>query len=305
MTCKARDARPQGRGRKCIPQGIKNTRAFALAPRAFYITDMTQPPTLFDRLAPHAPRRGRSDALFLHKAARDELYDRLSMVNREFKDIAIVTDHGEIWRDLLSTAIVISPTEHLKLAPQSYDLILHFMALHWNNDPVGQLIQSVRALRPDGLFLGACFGGKSLEELRAAWLTADSQISGGAYPRVAPMMDIRDAGALMQRAGFAMPVVDSEETRVRYGSLRDLMRDLRHMNETNRLSARPKHPTRRASMAAAEKALKDNQERFAITAETLYFSGWAPSPDQPKPLRPGSAAMRLEDALRAAKDAME
>ena len=208
-----------GHGKKYIPVERLNIRSFALGPPAFYIGNMTQPPALFDPYLHHANRLSE-DALFLHKHAAEELYDRLKMVNKTFTKVAIVTGHGVVFDNFQLTADIIAPQDTLDLGAGEYDLILHFMALHRQNDPVGQLIQINRALRPDGLFLGACFGGKSLEELRAALLQADSRINNGAAPRVAPMMDIRDAGALMQRAGFAMPVVDSEETNITYADLK-------------------------------------------------------------------------------------
>lgn len=294
-----------GHGKKYIPVERLNIRSFALGPPAFYIGNMTQPPALFDPYLHHANRLSE-DALFLHKHAAEELYDRLKMVNKTFTKVAIVTGHGVVFDNFQLTADIIAPQDTLDLGAGEYDLILHFMALHRQNDPVGQLIQINRALRPDGLFLGACFGGKSLEELRAALLQADSRINNGAAPRVAPMMDIRDAGALMQRAGFAMPVVDSEETNITYPDLKKALYDLRHMGESNPLAARSRHFTKRAIFGEAQSILRPSDHaRLGITAEVLFFSGWAPSPDQPKPLKPGSAAIRLEEALRHAKDAME
>lgn len=228
------------------------------------------------------------------------------MVNKSFNKVAIVTGYSEICTEVGLTGDVIRPDDTLDFGEGAYDLIIHFMALHRQNDPVGQLIQINRALKPDGLFLGACFGGKSLEELRHALLQADSRVSNGAAARIAPMMDIRDAGALMQRAGFAMPVVDSDETHITYADLRKALRDLRHMGEANPLTTRQRFFTKRAVFDEAQHILQpDGQTRFGITSEVLYLSGWAPAPDQPKPLKPGSAAMRLEEALNRAKDAME
>jgi hypothetical protein len=179
------------------------------------------------------------------------------------------------------------------------------MALHWASDPVGQIIQSRRALRPDGLFLATLFGGQTLHELRAALAAAETEITAGLSPRVAPMAEIRDLGGLLQRAGLALPVADCDRLTVTYATPLHLMRELRAMGEGNALDHRLRRPTRRAVLTRAAEIYT---ERFALpdgrvpaTFEIVHLSGWAPDASQPQPLRPGSATHRLADALGAAE----
>lgn len=264
---------------------------------------MTQASPLIDRtaLARHRVRARLSD-LFLHQTAADEAKDRASMVNRSFTDIAIVTPFADVWAESFPQARCIPDHDTLDLAPDSCDLIVHGMALHWANDPVGQLIQCRRALRPDGLFIAVLLGGQTLAELRAVLSQAESTITGGLSPRVAPMGEIRDLGALLQRAGFALPVADNYALNVQYRDMVHLMHDLRTMGETNALSGRIKHPSRRAIFDLAGDLYRDHfpSGSGGITAgfELITLTGWAPSASQPKPLRPGSAQARLSDALK-------
>ncbi len=191
--------------------------------------------------------------------------------------------------------------EVLPLVEGGNDLLVHGLALHWANDPVGQLVQIRRALKPDGLFLGALFGGETLAELRAALAEAEIETLGGLSPRVAPMGEIRDLGGLLQRAGFALPVADSRRFEVSYASAVDLMRDLRAMGETNVLRDRLRRPMRREMLGrtAAIYAERYPAEGGRVRAhfEVIFLTGWSPAPDQPQPLRPGSAKARLADAL--------
>ncbi|MEM1345587.1 MAG: methyltransferase domain-containing protein [Pseudomonadota bacterium] len=191
--------------------------------------------------------------------------------------------------------------ETLPFEPASADLALSVLMLHWADDPVGQLVQFRHALRPDGLFLAALFGGRTLAELRAVLATAEAEVSGGLSPRIAPMAEIRDLGGLLQRAGFAMPVADSLTLSVRYKSPIHLMRDLRAMGETNILRARHRHPLPRAVLWRAAELYADHHAdtdgRIAATFEIVFLTGWAPAPDQPQPRRPGSATTRLAEAL--------
>ncbi len=173
------------------------------------------------------------------------------------------------------------------------------LALHWTNDLPGALIQVRRALKPDGLFVGAVFGGATLTELRQALMQADSELSGGAGPRISPFADVIDAAALLQRAGFALPVADVDRVQVGYAHPTELIRDLRAMGETNVLAER--RPLSRRVLA---RACELYAERFAradgrvtATFEILTMTGWAPHESQQQPLRPGSAKMRLADAL--------
>lgn len=247
-------------------------------------------------------RAAPNPALFLHEAARDEAQDRLSMVNRRFTDAAVITPFPQVWQGSLPGARMLSDDDTLDLREASLDLVIHAMCLHWANDPVGQLIQCRRALRPDGLLLALTPGGQTLQELRAALGQAEIEVTGGLSPRIAPMGEIRDLGALLQRAGLALPVADSWPLKVQYASALHLMRDLRAMGEANALSARLRHPTRRAVLLrAAEIYVQTYAEgdRVNATFEIVTLTGWAPDASQQKPLRPGSATTRLADALNA------
>lgn len=259
-------------------------------------------PSLFDRRALVRHRaRVRDEALFLHHAAADEVQDRLAMVNKSFMAPAIVTPFEQIWRDVFTEARIVSDDEVLDLKPGAHDLVIHAMALHWANDPVGQLIQCHRALRPDGLLLVVCLGGETLHELRAALGQAEVEVTGGLSPRIAPMAELRDLGGLLQRAGLALPVADTARLTAEYRDLTHLMRDLRAMGETNSLSGRVKHPTRRRVFARAQQIYADHfatpDGRLAATYELICLTGWSPDDSQQKPLRPGSAKARLADAL--------
>ena len=223
------------------------------------------------------------------------------MVNKAFTAPAIVTGFPQIWADFLPDAKIVEDAEELDLTPGAHDLVIHALALHWANDPVGQIIQCRRALRPDGLFLAAMFGGQTLHQLRAALAEAESTVSGGLSPRVAPMGEIRDLGALLQRAGLALPVADTVPLTVTYPTPLDLMRDLRAMGETNALDARMRQPTRRAVIDSAAKIYVDSygtaDGRIPAMFEMIFLTGWAPDDSQPKPLRPGSAKARLAEVL--------
>jgi len=175
------------------------------------------------------------------------------------------------------------------------------MALHWANDPVGQLIQCRRALRPDGLFIAVSFGGDTLQELRRALGEAEIAVTGGLSPRIAPLPELRDLGGLLQRAGFALPVADTVTLTVEYRDIWHLMRDLRAMGETNAMTARLRRPTRRAVFEEAQKLYAAHfaapSGRLRASFELQILTGWAPDVSQPQPLRPGSAQKRLADAL--------
>ncbi|HEX9859357.1 MAG TPA: methyltransferase domain-containing protein, partial [Paracoccaceae bacterium] len=218
---------------------------------------------------------------------------------------AVVTPFPQVWQNVLPGARIVADDEVLALEPGAHDLVIHALALHWANDPVGQLVQCRRALRPDGLFLGALFGGQTLHELRACLAEAEVAVSGGLSPRILPMAEIRDLGALLQRAGFALPVADSAVTRVNYRDALHLMRDLRAMAEGNALVTRLRRPTRRAVFTEAaaryQAGFATPEGRISATFETIFLTGWAPHDSQQKPLRPGSAVQRLADALGAAE----
>jgi len=250
-------------------------------------------------------KRATPDGLFLHTAAAGELHDRLSMVNKSFTETAIVTGHPEFWRTQLPEAIITPDTETLDLAQQSHDLIAHMMCLHWANDPVGQLIQCRRALKPDGLLIATSFGGDTLQELRRALAEAEIAVTGGLSPRIAPLPDLRDLGGLLQRAGFALPVADTATLNVEYRDIWHRMHDLRAMGETNALTTRLRRPTRRAIFQRAQKHYAQHfaapSGRLQASFEIQVLTAWAPDATQPQPLRPGSAQQRLSDALDTAE----
>jgi SAM-dependent methyltransferase len=245
--------------------------------------------------------RATAEGMFLHSAAADELQDRLDMVNKPFTDAAIVTGFPDFWAQAHPNAKVVSDMETLDLAPQSHDLVAHMMGLHWANDPVGQLIQCRRALRPDGLFIAVSFGGDTLQELRRALGEAEIAVTGGLSPRIAPLPELRDLGGLLQRAGFALPVADTITLRAEYRDIWHLMHDLRAMGETNALAARLRRPTRRTVFEKAQNLYAQHfaapSGRLLASFELQVLTGWAPDASQPQPLRPGSAQQRLSDAL--------
>lgn len=272
---------------------------------------MSDATRLTDRraLLRHRDRAAPDPALFLHDAARDEAQDRLSMVNRTFTDAAIVTPFAQVWEGFAPGARIIPDAPVLDLTEGAHDLVIHAMALHWADDPVGQLIQCRRALRPDGLLLAFTPGGRTLHELRAALGQAEIEVTGGLSPRVAPMAEIRDLGALLQRTGLALPVADAWTLDVEYSDALHLMRDLRAMGENNALEARLRRPTRRAVLLRAAELYAEGfaapAGRVRATFEIIALTGWAPDPSQPQPLRPGSASARLADALGTRESPLE
>jgi SAM-dependent methyltransferase len=282
---------------------------------------MITDPTIFDRaLLRVRQKRARALGLetFLIDRVAEEAIERLSVVLRSFERAADLDTPADALRDALQAngkvmslarASIESVAgietmvgdEGRPFADASFDLVVSGLALQFVNDLPGALIQIRRALRPDGLLLAAMIGGESLHELREAFAQAESEVEGGLSPRVAPFADIRDLGGLMQRAGFALPVVDSDRFIVRYDSPLALMRDLRAMGATNILIERRRTPLRRATLRRmieiyAER-FSDSDGRLRATFEIVWLSGWAPHDSQPKPLRPGSATRRLADAL--------
>ena len=257
---------------------------------------MQTPPLLTDRssLMRH---RMRATALFLQELAVAEVQDRIAEVNRTFTKPLVVTGFPHLWPDLPS----ISDEEVLAANVAEHDLVIHALALHWANDPVGQLVQCRRALQPDGWFIGIMFGGQTLQELRACLGQAEAEVTGGLSPRILPMGEVRDMGALLQRAGFALPVADTFTTTVLYRDAFHLMQDLRAMGEGNALAQRLRHPTRRSVFTRAAELYQQTYGatggRIPATFEMIVLTGWAPHDSQPKPLRPGSARTRLSDAL--------
>jgi SAM-dependent methyltransferase len=195
----------------------------------------------------------------------------------------------------------VADEEALPFADASLDLVVSALALQSVDDLPGTLVQVRRALKPDGYFLAALLGGDSLTELRQSFATAEADLEGGVSPRVAPFIDARDAGALLQRAGFALPVADVDRVTVRYASPFGLMADLRRMGATNPLVERRRTPLRRATLMRMAETyaarFADADGRVRASFDIVWLSGWAPHPSQPQPLRPGSAQVRLADAL--------
>jgi SAM-dependent methyltransferase len=277
---------------------------------------MSSGPTIFDRRLLRV-RQQRARALgaetFLIDRVADELGERLSAVLRPFEravDLGTPTDavrralaaSGKAATIVAAESVAIDE-EALPFADGSLDLVVSALSLQFVNDLPGTLIQIRRALKADGLLLAALIGGDSLIELREAFAEAESEIEGGVSPRVAPFADVRELGGLLQRAGFALPVVDSDRLTVRYATVFALMRDLRRMGATNMLSERRRRPLRRATLQRMTeiyaRRFSDSDGRLRATFEIVFLSGWAPHESQQKPLKPGSAAQRLADALGA------
>lgn len=262
-------------------------------------------PVLIDdkALARNRRRAARAPVVFLHELVADEIQFRLDEVNRTFTQIVIVTAFPAIWQGIVPKARIVPPSEILALEAGSADLVIHCLSLHWANDPLGQMIQCARALRPDGLFLGAMLGGQTLSELRVALAEAESQVSGGISPRVLPMGEIRELGGLIQRAGLALPVADTLKQNVSYRDLFQLMADLRSMGEGNALNHRLRRFTAREIFLRAAaiygQHFPDLEGRIRATFEIVFLTGWKPHESQQKPLRPGSAVHRLAEALGA------
>ncbi|MFP7672351.1 SAM-dependent methyltransferase [Marivita sp. S0852] len=265
---------------------------------------MSDTPQLTDRnaLTAHRARAAKDPALFLHEEAMADIEDRLSLVNKTFSNPAIISPFPQMWQARFPDARFIQDDDILDLVEDKHDLVIHSLALHWANDPVGQLIQCRRALQADGLLLVVTLGGQTLHELRAALGQAEVDVTGGLSPRVAPMGEIRDLGALLQRAGLALPVADSAMLTTTYETPLHLMRDLRAMGETNALSGRLRTAMRRDLLMRTVETYIDtygrDDGRIPATFELITLTGWAPDASQPKPLRPGSASQRLADALK-------
>lgn len=263
---------------------------------------MPDAPALTDRtaLTQHRARALRQPALFLHEDAAIEIEERLAEVNKSFNAPLLVGHVTEPLKRLYPYAPVIEDSHRLDVGPQQHDLVVHAFGLHWADDPVGQIVQSRLALRPDGLFLGVMFGGATLHELRAALAEAETRMTGGLSPRVVPMADMRDLGGLLQRAGLALPVADSRKLTVRYRDLATLVHDLRGMGETNALASRHRAIPPRDLFDLAEDIYRSHYSddcHLVATFELVFLTGWAPDASQPQPLRPGSAKARLAEAL--------
>jgi SAM-dependent methyltransferase len=297
------------------------------------MTDAT-PPRLFDR-ALHRVRldraaRAYAGADFLKRRAAGDIVERLEAIQRRFPlaldlgartgvfaealagsdaagkiDLLIEADLSPAMLAGRSGPRLVLDEERLPFADASLDLAVSALSLHWTNDLVGALIQVRRTLKPDGLFVGALLGGATLTELRQALLQAESELAPGVGPRVSPFADAYDGAALLQRAGFALPVSDVDRVTVRYAHPLKLLADLRAMGETNVLVERPRAPLSRAILARTfeiyAERFADPDGRIRATFEIVTLTGWAPHPDQQQPLRPGSAKVRLADALKVSE----
>jgi SAM-dependent methyltransferase len=275
---------------------------------------MSSTPAIFDRKLMRlrqARALARGPETFLIDRVAADLGERLEAVLRTFDRAAdIGTPTDAVWCILKASGkvaaiyggeSVVADEEALPFADGSLDLVVSALALQFVNDLPGTLIQIRRALKPDGLLLAALLGGDTLIELREAFAEAEAEIEGGVSPRVAPFADVRALGGLLQRAGFALPVVDSDRLTVRYDSVFALMRDLRRMGATNILRERRRTPLKRATLAKLAdiyaRRFADNDGRLRATFEIVWLSGWTPHDSQQKPLKPGSATARLADAL--------
>ncbi|MEO1264462.1 MAG: methyltransferase domain-containing protein [Pseudomonadota bacterium] len=284
-------------------------------------------PEIFDRalLVQRRDRaaRGFDDVSYLVGAAMDDLLERLAFIKRDFRDVLVLGAHtggparalrrampdARVLEADASAAMlascdgpsVLADEEALPFEREAFDCVIAPMTLHGVNDLPGALWQVQSILKPDGLLLGALLGGRTLDALAVAVMQAEAELTGGASPRVMPRIDVRQLGGLMQRAGFAMPVVDAVPLTVTYADPLRLMREIKAMGASNCLAGRARTPMTRGLLAAiaaayqAEAGAPDG--RVAATFEMLFMTGWAPHPDQPRALKPGSATHSLAEAL--------
>jgi SAM-dependent methyltransferase len=273
----------------------------------------TAAPMLFDRALLRArQRRALRDgpATFLLDRVSEDMADRLRAVTRDFADVADIWTPGDGLQELAHDSfksfghvdLPDSPQEILPFAPESLDLAVSALAFQFVDDLPGVLSQIRRALRPDGLLLAAMVGGDTLTELRQSFAAAEAECEAGVSPHVAPFADLRDIGSLLQRAGFALPVIDADSLVVRYDNAFALMQDLRRMGATNILLERRKTPSRRTTLLRMAQIYRerfaDPDGRIRATFDLIWLSGWAPHHSQQKPLKPGSAKTSLADAVR-------
>ena len=273
-------------------------------------------PRLIDRAALRA-RQARAlragPATFLLDRVAEDMQERLHAVLREFRDVADIWTPGGLFRgsppdrfgSVAPVGMFDSGDETLRLPPESLDLALSALALQFADDLPGVLAQIRRALKPDGLFLAALLGGDTLTELRQSFATAEVELEGGLSPRVLPFADLRDLGALLQRAGFALPVADVDRVVVRYDDAFGLMHDLRRMGATNVLTERRRTMLRRTTLLKMAQTYSerfaDSDGRIRATFDIVWLSGWAPHESQQQPLKPGSAKASLADAVKGRK----
>ena len=240
---------------------------------------------------------------FLLREAVEGIKARLAPVNRPFHaGLAVDGRAAEMLQSSASewNIAAFGNGEKLDVADNSFDLAVSVLSLHGLNDLPGALLQIRRALKPDGLFVAAMFGGATLSELRDAFAAGEIDTLGGITPRVAPFADVRELGTLLQRAGFALPVADVERTTVHYRQFKTLVHDLRLLGETNALAGRAgtlSRATLQAALAHYAAKYADGDGRLRVTFDVVYLTGWSPHESQQKPLTPGSAKTRLAEAL--------
>jgi SAM-dependent methyltransferase len=273
-------------------------------------------PRIFDRAL---MRRRQARALaqprfpdFLYQAAANEIAGRLDLTLRSFETAAALgaaagplaramAESGKFGCVLAAARDIVLDEEALPFAPASLDAVISGLGLEFLNDLPGTLAQVARALKPDGLFLATMLGGDTLAELRASWFAAETEIEGGVSPRVAPFADVRELGRLLQRANLALPVADVDRLTVRYSSGSAVMAELKAMGLANALLARRRRPVTRRLLARAAQVYEENfsdpDGRVRATFELVTLTAWAPAANQQKPLKPGSAQMRLAEAL--------
>ncbi len=276
----------------------------------------SDPIKIFDRRSLWLHRRRAAPLFhrydFLHREVADHIRDRLQDISRPFSralDIggrAGTLPAGPVIRTsqhagINQAADAIMDEELIAFAPETFDLVASVLSLHWVNDLPGCLLQIRRILKPDGLFIGAMLGGETLRELRQSLQEAELEIEGGVSPRLSPFADVRDLGGLLQRAGFALPVTDSDRVTVSYSDPFALMKELRGMGETNAVRDRKKTFSRRQTFLRAAEIYQDRfgdgEGRVPATFQVIYLTGWAPAPSQPQPLKPGSARTSLTAVL--------
>lgn len=283
---------------------------------------MTSPetPALFDHEA-LVRNRARANANgaptpFWEDIAAEELADRLRLIKRQFAKLGMVSLAADLLEAQVRPLLAANATlqrlpvigknglflENPQLEPESFDCLLITSTLEWVNDLPGTLSLLRRALKPDGVLLAAMLGGLTLNELRSAWLSAEAAVSGGASIRVAPFVDVREAGSLLQRAGLALPVIDTDRLTVRYDDALSLMKELKSLGLANAMSERRRGLTPPSMLAAAcasyDAENADPDGRISATFQLVYLTGWAPHESQQQPLRPGSARTSLADALK-------
>ena len=273
---------------------------------------MSGAPPLFDRAlsAARAARKRGAEPNILTRTIAEELVERLAFVNRRFEHVLLIAAEPEAVAARLTDGGQVKEVEtrrpsagdRLDLPEARYDAVFSILDLQTFNDVPGALIQMRRALKPDGLLLACLFAGDTLTELRQSWLAAEAAVSGGVSPRVAPMIDVRELGGLLQRAGLALPVADLDRTMVRYADAVALIHEIRELGLSNNLVGRSRTPVCRRLMGAAinhyQQNFADADGRVRATVEVAWITGWAPHESQQQPLKPGSAKARLADALK-------